>query len=225
MKRSLAVALTVGLIASLASAVEVESQNTVGYNTISIGAGDAYTLVGVNWADIGQNPTDIQDLFGNSAIPDLTEALIWNGSGYDTWTYFSGDWYDPGFSVSPLDILPGDSFWIHNTAATALDLTVAGEVYEAATAGQTFSGEYTLFASAFSANDSLNGGSFDWSSLVDLDEALIWTGSGYDTWTYFSGDWYDPGFSIAPGPIPMGTGLWFHKTSAGTRNVTQTKPY
>jgi hypothetical protein len=130
MKKIIALSAAVGLLVSMALAVEVRSINTVGYHMHTVDPGD---LCFVAPTVDNQDGDSLNDIFG-SQLPVNSAAFIWNGLGFDTSirTVFFG--WSPNFTV-----LRGQAVFVQNSATAPGPVTFAlrGEVPEARNAGGT----------------------------------------------------------------------------------------
>lgn len=113
-------ALATGLLS--ASAANVYSLNVVGYVNTVIKGGGAYTLM----ANPLNAPTnDMVHLLPLSTLPNKSQVLIWNGSGYTPASKIAGSWGANNFTLSP-----GTGFFVKNGVAGSPDITntFVGEV-------------------------------------------------------------------------------------------------
>lgn len=170
MKRTMSMALIIGLFATAASAAAVTSENTVGYKTVSLTGLD---MLGLNFEQIAGGSIPINDLVSGET-PGLTQGAdastadniqILVGGSYVTY-YLSngtigkitdpalaGKWIKFGESTATADVLEsGDGFWYvarSATPASPVDVTLAGQVPDTLVAPITL-GALTQIANPFS---------------------------------------------------------------------------
>jgi len=161
-----------GLASSMAQS-NVYSLNVVGYVNKTIPAN--YSLIA---NPLNTTSNTLSNLLGSA--PNGTGVLRWNGSGFDSSTFFFGTW-TPNFTLNP-----GEGVFI-NPGATGFTNTFVGEVMQGALSNSIPTG-YSLRASqvpqaadvtALDLTDNLSNG----------DAILKWTGTGYTSYTLFFGSW------------------------------------
>jgi hypothetical protein len=231
-----AVALTAGIIASKA---QVYSQNVVGYANVPTTGGNQYAVTVPFKVGVSNGANEVWPLVGGQpSLPDFSEILIWNGTGFNA--YYSDStssslWDDGNQSPIPnAPLLPvGQGFFLipnantTNTFVGAVAVNVGTSNIVTLTGGNQY-----LVAPAVPYGGSLTNGSPttfaggpDLSSvqgLPDFSELLIWNGTSYVT--YYSDStspslWDDgnqspianaPSISVAQGffLIPNATFNW-----------------
>jgi hypothetical protein len=210
MKKTLliaAAALAAGVISSQA---QVYSQNIVGYVNQTFTSGQ-YVQISIPLQVTSTNAPE--DVF--PALQTGDAILLWNGTSYQTYTYFSpGQWlYPNGSTIGAAPNLPvgtGLFFLAGNTETN----TYVGTVQLSNTNApvQFTSGNYALVGSippigtASLEDTNLN------LPLQTGDAVLLWNGSSYQTYTYFSaGQWLYPNGStigVSPG-LSVGEGFFY----------------
>lgn len=86
--------------------------------SIDVNFGVGFNLISV--------PYPIQTTLGDLDVTDISDGdviYIWNGSGYDEYTYFSAapGWFAPGFVPSESVVIPtGAGFWLSTTGTGLL---------------------------------------------------------------------------------------------------------
>ena len=178
MKKLITAAMTLALAAGLASA-QVTSDNTVGYNTVTIRPG--YNMLAVNW-DLVANTTagiSVQDLFDTSAlkgglgspagdniaIHDASTggfSIIYLYDGGET-SYHENDglWLEYNNAVSTRVLQNGAAFWYYSRATVPTNVTMAGQVPVDASLTRTILPGYNMLGSGFTADMTING-TYDW---------------------------------------------------------------
>ncbi len=179
MKKLITAAMALALVAGMASA-QVDSENVVGYSTLTIHPG--YNMIAVNWDVVGAPATGIgvQDLFDTSALTGGLGASVGDNisihnaetGGFATlYLYDGGDsgyndndglWIE-GVDPSTRVLNNGAAFWFYSRASVATNVTVAGQVPVDASLTRTVLPGYNMFASGFTADMVLNG-TYDWAA-------------------------------------------------------------
>jgi hypothetical protein len=239
MKKTLliaAAALAAGIISSQA---QVYSQNIVGYANLPTPNGGTYLMAVPFKVGVSNGANEIWPVVGGiPTLPDFSEILVWNGSGYTGYVSDSGSpsfWDDA--NQNPIDGAPslpvGSGFFLipngslTNTFAGVIAVSVNTSNNMALPNGGTYlissavpySGSVTNGNPVTGAGGlglSINGG------LPDFSEILVWNGSGYDGYVSDSGSpslWDDanqnpidlpPTLSVGQGffLIPNGDFTW-----------------
>ena len=114
-----AAALVAGLATSFA---QTYSANIVGYATLTLQPG--FNLI-ANQFDLDGNGTNntVSGVFGTNLPPNST-IYAFNGSGYDIASFSSRSGWDFPNNL----INPGRGFWINNPNASAVTVTISGQV-------------------------------------------------------------------------------------------------
>ena len=183
---SVAAALAAGVITTQAQS-NVYSVNIVGYVNKSVTTG----------LQIVANPLNATNNALSTIVPapaDFTQVLRWNGSDFDTATFFFGAW-DSDFVIAP-----GEGFFIN--AAGDFTNTFVGSIDV---------GSYTNdIPAGVSLKSSIVpvGGTADdiglTAAVSDFDQVQKWNQglNDYDTYTYFFGAWdVTPTLDVAEGAV------------------------
>jgi hypothetical protein len=190
-----AAALAAGIISSQAQGT-VYSQNVVGYVNISIPGHTSQPVA--NQLDTGSNTLD--NVFqGTGLVSGSTEVLVWNGAGYNTYTYLNcsasptspgqaGFWngaqnYDAGTNTM---LAPGGGVFVLNGGASTITIPTVGQVVQGTNIYAISSG-----ANIYSVPQPLAGMPIDQSPInfpvvSGATEYLQWTGNGFNTYTYLN---------------------------------------
>jgi len=213
MKKLVLTAAVLGFAASIASA-QVYSQNIVGYSKKSLIA-EKFEIISAQFLASETNGISLGNAL--SGIEDQDQVLFWNGAGYDVYTYWAGyGWYDASATVESDDVLipQGSSVWVKSSAGS--DLTVAGEVTSADSVTNTLSAGFNMVASPYPVAMKLSD--LPVNALSDQDQAIIWNGAGYDSYTYWAGyGWYDASATVESDDVtvPVGGGFWLSSAAGG----------
>jgi hypothetical protein len=187
MKKTLlmaAAALAAGIITSQAQ--PVYSQNIVGYVNTTLPVGYSLITVPLNAAASGNTVPATNVL---NALQSSDAVIIWNGSGYSTYTYVAFGpgqaWLYPDGSFS--DVSPnlsiGQGFFYQNGQGAPETNTFTGTVVT--TNQQSLVVGYSLVASSAPVGGLLDSTNFSL-PFQSGDAVIIWNGSGYSTYTYFA---------------------------------------
>lgn len=187
MKKSTMIAAVFAASAFSALAADVYSSNVVGYTKLGIN-GSNYTMIGVQFQDVGGGDRTINELFkepsegafvGGIAMGDSDQLQVWDpvttgykqyffgdwageyGSEYDNLWYWEGDDANPTGDTLP----PGAAVWFVSRG-TNVNLAVSGEVVSTNVTVKLNGGNYTMVANPFplalSLADVSVGGTIDW---------------------------------------------------------------
>jgi len=233
-----AAALAAGIMVSKA---QVYSQNVVGYANVPA-AGSATLALTVPFAvGVSNGANEIWPFTpGNPSIPDGSELLLWNGSGFTIYFSDSGSTsgWDDG-NQNPTNAAPlipvGKGFFLV-PAATYTNTFVGAVAVNVGTSNvTTLAGSATVLVSpavpygGAVTNGNLTtgaGGPNLWSpdgttALPDGSELLVWNGSGLTIWFSDSGSpsYWDDGNQIATNQPPqISVGQSFFLVPAATFN-------
>ena len=194
-----------------AQAAEVVSSNVVGYNKIDLA--NTFSLVGLQFLDVGGDSKDIQNFTSDNNLPGLdgegafqTELRLWTGTGYKTLNWLgpndgtaleapelNSKWYDldnDGLAVG--EIGAGEAAWIKIPSGETASVTFSGEVPDGATTNLDVRLGFTLLANPFPV--AMNVQSVQLSNTIPgLDgdgafqtELRRWTGTGYRTYGWLA---------------------------------------
>ena len=130
----LAVALATCLGYVPAQAAEVVSSNIVGYTKVTVPAG--VTIVGQQFVAIGGGDQNIQTITADGLVDGGIDFIrVWNGSGYDSYSYFSAEdniagtgkaaWGDDNWEPVNVSFDPGKGMWLSAQNAGKLSFTNA----------------------------------------------------------------------------------------------------
>jgi len=191
--KTLLIAAATALAAAVTSAQAqtVYSQNIVGYVNLALTPGsDELVAPALDVDGTGTNGTITTVVGTNVAVN--TAVLIWNGSGFDTLTYSKNPsaphgatvWWTATGGVNenvpnyPINV--GQGFFIDDPTDT--NLVETGVVMQGTLVNNLPAGSDSLVASIVPIGGDLTT---NLNYLPTLnDSALIWTGSGYQTYTY-----------------------------------------
>jgi hypothetical protein len=232
-----AAALAAGIVTSQA---QVYSQNIVGYvNTPTANGGEF--LIAVPFAiGVSNGANEIWPLIGpgNPSIPDGSEVLTWNGSGFVTYLSDSSSpslWDDgngtalPGSPTLPV----GEGFFLIPSASTTNTFVGTVAVNVGATNSTTYAngGEFLVAPvvpyGGYVTNGTSTGGGVALSALNGLpdgSELLTWTGSGFTTYLSDSSSvslWDDGNGTALPAPPSVSVGQGFFIIPAATFTWTE----
>jgi hypothetical protein len=216
MKRVWLTLLALVCIASVASALEVTSENVAGAIRVNVPAGQL-KIVGINLDAIDPADANLQSIFGGQlteggpfAPQDADKIKMWDtaSSSYKLYGIRSDDhlfhdaqdgttWFT-GSPVNPA-IQPGDSFWIQATSKGDVNVTLLGQAVEDVNypinivTGLQFvayplSSSINVQDTSFFGDGAKTGGDF---TPQNADKIKLWTGTGYDIYgLHEDGNWY-----------------------------------
>jgi hypothetical protein len=168
-----AAALAAGLVSSQAQTVY--SANVVGYANVVIKGGGDYTLV-ANPLDDG-NGNQLTNLI--TTLPNKSQVITWNGTGYNTAITESG-----GAWPTSVSLPPGMGFFVKNGIASSPDVTntfvgsvvvaVGSSVTNTLAAGYSLAGSPIPYAADATTDTNINLGGVlaNKSQLLSWDTAL-----------------------------------------------------
>jgi hypothetical protein len=210
----LAAALTAAGIASIQAQSNVYSINVVGY--VNVVCSNGYTLVNTPLVrtDGNYSITNMLDAY----IPAANQVLIFNGSGYTTYTKdeFDATWDGPGVQLPN-----GKGYFIRNVSAAPFTITYVGEVPQGNLTNSLPAG-YSLVGSkvpqaGFVEDLGINPGAGD--------QVLRFVNGSFRTYANdeFDNTW-DNGADPAKGPsVAVGEGFFYRNlanTATWVRNFT-----
>jgi len=240
MKKTLliaAAALAAGIISTQASSVY--SQNIVGYANIPTSGGSTYAMSVPFAIGVSNGANEVWPLSGgNPTIPDGSQLMLWNGSGFDTYLSDSGSaslWDDNGGNPIPNAPLVevGQGFFLIPAANTTNSFSGSIAINSGTTNNTVLSGGVTVcigsvvpYAGAVTNGTSTAGGIALSSNnnLPDGSTLQIWNGSGFDTYLSDSGSsslWDDNGGNPIPVPPSLSIGQAFFFIPAANFTWTQ----
>ncbi len=239
LKRGIAVGLCCA--ATVASAQEVVTLGTFGFQKVDIPPAGGVNLVGFNFTS--DTPVYLEDVFGTnqltqSNLPTLADKVyIWNGTSYDI--YFQkadGSFYDVNSPSTPAttEIVSGMAMFLQSrsSASATNTITLSGAVLMTDSETNAIDGLIT-FSNPYPTPLDLNGTNVDWSgatksSLPTLaDKTYIWNpqkagGAGYDSFFIKSdGKWYevDSPSTLGQAVMPSGGGAFYSAKNAFTNEI------
>jgi len=168
-----AVVVAAGISASQA---QVYSVNAVGYVNKNIPVG--FTMIA--------NPLNTtNNTIGNllPSVPNFSNFLRWNGTGFDTATFIFGSWDQPQYTLNP-----GEGGFINTD--TAFTITWVGDVMQGNLSNSIPAG-FSVKASQVPQTGGVSS-VLGLNSLGIFDNLLKWNGNGYDTYTVLPGGSWDP---------------------------------
>lgn len=208
-----AAALAAGLVASNA---QVYSANVVGYANVVLQPNGGYTLI-ANPLDDG-NGNQLTNIL-SSALPNKSQVLTWNGTGYNTPITKGG-----GVWPSSVSLPPGTGFFVKTAGTTPITNTFVGSVVvnsgssvtNAVGNGYTLVGSAIPYAGDATVDTNINLGNV----LANKSQLLSWdpVGQTYTTPVTKGGGAWPSSFNIA-----VGQGF-FIKTGTPTNWVETLNP-
>jgi len=217
------------------------SINVVGYANAANGGGNSYFITIPFKVGVSNGANEIWPLSGgNPTLPDSSQLLIWNGSGYTTYLSdsTSPSLWDDNNSVNLVysPILPvGQGMFlipfsnVTNTYAGTVAVNVGTSNSVTLTGGVTYAlGCVVPYAGyVTNGNPSTGAGGPDlWSpaGLPDSSQLLLWNGAGYTTYLSdsTSPSYWDDNNSVnllAPPSISVGQGFFLIPFSTFTWTV------
>ena len=227
----LAVALATCLGYVPAQAAEVVSSNIVGYQKVAVPAG--MTIIGQQFGAVGGGTNDIQNIKADGLSDGGMDALlVWNGTSYDEYLFYSatdnikGDgtaaWGNLDWEPIEEDVPIGTGMWANTQGAATI--TFSGEVGSLTTVH--FTAGMNLITQTFPVDVSIQDISAEGLSDGGMDAILVWNGTSYDEYLYYSatdninGDgkaaWGNLDWESVDATLPAGHGFWLNAQGAGT---------
>jgi hypothetical protein len=199
--KTLLLSAAVGAAGLLAANAQVYSVNAVGYVNLDIPVG--YSIIA--------NPLDAADntvgaLFPVGSLPNFSQVLKWNGTGFTINTLTPGGWNTPSMTLNP-----GEGAFVNVSAARTV--TFVGEVMQGALATPLAAG-YNLVGSQVPQQATTTVLELD-SALGNFSQVLTWNGSGYVIHTKTPGGW-----SPNVATINVGQGFFVNTAAATSWNRT-----
>jgi hypothetical protein len=198
--------LTVAAIAAgiSASQAQVYSVNAVGYVNKNVPAG--YSMIA---NPLNTTNNTIGALL--TGVPNFSNLLKWNGTGFDVATFVFGAWDTPAVTLNP-----GEGAFINTE--TAFTVTFVGEVMQG-----NLSNPIPVGYSIRSSQVPQTGGAsaLGLTTLQAFDNLLQWNGTTYVIYTVLPGGGWDPSEPV----ITVGESVFLNTTAATswdrTFNVNQ----
>jgi hypothetical protein len=227
MRKTLLIAAAALAASIISSEAQVYSQNIVGYVNVPFVAG--FTAVGnpLQNADGVNSATNVI-----TGIPDFSYVYVWNGSGYNAYEVYQGQYYDSqGNGLVPTPNLPvGTGVFIQ--ASAAFTNTFVGTVLVTNTAvGSITTNNFNLLSGFNFVNPLLpiGGGiisSLQMANIPDFSYIYVWnTGSqSYVGSESYQGTWYDVtgNFTVPEPTVAVGAAFYVDAANAFTWTVTYT---
>jgi hypothetical protein len=235
MKKTLLIAVAALAASVISSQAQVYSANIVGYANLSLGSGSYLLLV---------NPLTNTSANAKTVIPALDAGdtiQTWTGTAYNTYTYQGGpdgyltgtnDWVNQfAANVQGPNLLPGEGFFYSAGSGDTETNTFVGTVLLTNTV-PLGNGGYALIGSTPPiAGSTATNGVFGL-PLDAGDTVQVWTGSGYNTYTYQGGpdgyltypnDWVNQNAANVTAPtISVGQGFFYSAGSGDNETWYQT---
>lgn len=205
------------------SQAQVYSANVVGYTTVVIPAGPSYTLL-ASPVDDGQGNLGTNWLDPKGTLPNKTQILTWNGSGFNSVVKVGGAWQAAAATTT---IPPGSGFFvvlpatqttaITNTFVGTVIVPSGGSITNVIPTGYSLWGSPIPFSGDLVANPNLNLGHL---LTVNKSQILTWNGAGYNSSVLVGGSW-------VPSTAPLNVGVGFFVVQKGNYNTNwvQTATY
>jgi len=219
MKKTLLIAAAALAASLISSQAQVYSQNVVGYANTATPNGGTYLIAVPFKVGVSNGANEIWPIVGGvPALPDFSQVLVWNGSGYTGYVSDSGSssgWDDANQNpISNAPVLPvGQGFFlipsasVTNTFVGTVSVSVGTSNLMSLPNGGTYlvSCPVPYAGSITNGNPTTGAGGIGLSSLnnlPDFSQLLIWNGSGYTGYVSDSGSsslWDDANQN----PIPV----------------------
>lgn len=204
MKRTMSMALIVGLFATAASAASVTSENIVGYKTVALTNG--LNLVGVSWQSIGGDKSiTLSELIDTSSLTSYSADGATPGDSIDLWDPITSEWGAKVYYIDQPTVGPeyadtwmtasfvptnpvvstGVGFWVRLQSASAA-VTLVGEVPATDTTVSFLEG-LNLAANPFPYTRTW--AEMTGTGLTSYSADGSTPGDSIDTWDAASGDW------------------------------------
>ena len=196
----------------------------MGYHKMTLNEG--LNLVGPQFVAVGATSADLQS-FIDAELETDNQILFYTGSGYEIYTYDSeitfdkddnelgAGWSDSDGYRAERNVDAAEGFWLRVAGSTPV--TFSGEVSENSVKVKT-NGGLQLVSLPLPVEISMNDVEFE--GLDTGDELLLYTGSGYEVYTYdaeitFDHDdnelgagWSDPEGYRAEKKLGINQGFW-----------------
>jgi hypothetical protein len=210
MRKTLLIAAAALAASVISSEAQVYSQNIVGYVNQTF-ANEAYVLTGT--------PLQVVSNINNAelvlpAIQGGDSLLLFNGAGFDTYTYLApGSWLGP-VGVGPAPTLnAGAPFFYLNSSGNGETNTFVGSV--TTTNSETLPNGYELAASVAPVAGPIDSTNFNL-PFQGGDSVLLFNGNGYDTYTFLApGSWLGP-VGVGPAPSINVAEAFFYQNNSGS---------
>ncbi|MFC1452783.1 hypothetical protein ACFLSJ_05500 [Verrucomicrobiota bacterium] len=248
MKRTVVMAVVVGLVASL-SLAQVTSVNAVGIVKRNVEA-QKLTFGAFNFDPVNADETagvPLAEVLGDQLTAGNTflradNVIIWDIANQRYITFFKfmdGNWRNSeNFGQTATNIMyNGDAFWIVSHQGADQEITFSGEVVDipGKTNEMTFAVGLNMFGYPYPAELPLNDtGLYDaankGTTFLTGDNVIVWDQANQQYVTYFAflgtADWRNKDNMGQSGdfPLGLGTGYWYvRRNTIGT--WAETQPY
>lgn len=204
-KTLLIAAAALAATVTASQAQTVYSANVVGYVNSTV-SNRVYTVIG-NQLDTGSNT--LNNVLSSGLASSVTSLLLWNGSGYNVYTYYNnGDspsgnagWFDtfnnPWGSTNSFGVAAGG--FLYNASGGTITIPTVGQVTQG-TNMYTIPTGYSMWSlPAPLAGLPLDNTNINFPATSSLDTYLQWNGTGYNVLTYYNN-----------GDSPNGQSGWFN---------------
>ncbi len=191
------------------------------------------TIIGQQFVAVGGGAQDIQTIKGEGLSDGGVDALLaWNGSSYDEYLYYSesddinGDgtaaWGDLNWEAIQEPIAVGTGMWVNTQGAATI--TFSGEVGDVTSVA--FSAGMNLITQTLPQDIDIQDVVAEGLSDGGVDAILVWNGSSYDEYLYYSESddingngtaaWGDLNWEAVTATLPAGYGFWLNAQGSGT---------
>jgi hypothetical protein len=206
------------------SQAQVYSANVVGYCNVVIPAGPSYTLLASPF-DNGNGNSATNWLDPNNTLPNKTQILTWNGSGFTSLAKIGGAW--PA-AAATTTIPPGSGFFvvfpatqttaITNTFVGTVVVLSGGSITNVIPSGYSAWGSPIPYAGDLITNANL--GSVGSLLTVNKSQILTWNGTGYTSVTLIGGSW-----GAQTAPLSVGSGFFVIQKGVNPTNWVEHATY
>jgi hypothetical protein len=199
--KTLLLSAAVGAVGLLAADAQVYSVNSVGYVNVDLPVG--YSII-ANPLNAANNT--VGSLLPVGTLPNFSQVLKWNGSGFTVNTLTPGGWNNPAMTLNP-----GEAAFIN--VSQARTVTFIGEVMQGSLQNPLTAG-YNLVGSQVPQTGTTTELALD-TALGNFSQVLKWNGSGYVIHTKTPGGW-----SPSVATINVGEGVFVNTSVATSWNRT-----
>ena len=240
LKKEILIAL-MGMV-SLASAQEVVTLGTFGFQKVDIPPAGGLNLVGFSFSSSSFDPIYLEDAFGSDQLtqgflPTLADRIyIWDGTQYDAFFQKAdGLFYNTLAPSTPVqvEVFPGMAMFIQSpvSAVATNTISLSGSVLLDDFSEQAYGGLVTI-ANPYPTELDYNGTNVDWSAATSgflptlADRVYVWN-PGTSTYESFflKNDlkWYDALSPTTLGDVvvPNGGGAFYEAKSDFTNNIVR----
>jgi hypothetical protein len=186
-------------------------------------AGPSYTLLASPFDD-GNGNSATNWLDPNNTLPNKTQILTWNGSGFNSVGKVAGAWQAAAATTT---IPPGSGFFVvlpatqttplTNTFVGSVVVPSQGSITNVIPSGYSCWGSPIPYAGDLIANPNLNLG---YLLTVNKSQILTWNGAGYNAAGLVAGSWQN-----GPATLTVGAGFFVVQKAAYSTNWVQNATY